>query len=162
MAKVGSKFLTSGPQSSIVLTTGSVAEHPVPNWPVMASYCAGLHGMTRNLAIDLKPIRVNCKLNFRDPSFPDTDISWVLTLSFLFRPKLTSSIKVVSPGAVDTELWKDLTSKAKDEMFKIIGEKVPTGRVGRSEDVAEAYLWLMKYSNVTGTIASSDSGGKLV
>lgn len=28
-------------------------------WSVVASYAAGLHGMTRNLALDLKPIRVN-------------------------------------------------------------------------------------------------------
>lgn len=31
-----------------------------------------------------------------------------------------------------------------------------------AEDVAEAYLWLMKDSNVTGFVASSDSGSKLV
>jgi NAD(P)-dependent dehydrogenase (short-subunit alcohol dehydrogenase family) len=59
VAKVGSKYLNPGPESSIVLTTGAVAEHPLPNWTVVASYAAGLHGMTRNLALDLKPIRVN-------------------------------------------------------------------------------------------------------
>lgn len=58
-AKVGSKYLNEGPTSSIILTTGGVAEKPIPNWSVVASYASGLHGMVRNLAIDLKPVRVN-------------------------------------------------------------------------------------------------------
>ncbi len=29
------------------------------DWSVVASYATGLHGMTRNLALDLAPIRVN-------------------------------------------------------------------------------------------------------
>ncbi len=59
VAKVGSRYLNAGPQSSIVLTTGSVGQRPMPNWSILAGYTSGLHGMTRNLALDLKPIRVN-------------------------------------------------------------------------------------------------------
>ena len=69
----------------------------MPGWSVVASFSAGLHGMARNLAIDLKPVRVN----------------------------------VVSPGAVDTELWKGMPEAAKKGMFKEIAGKVPTGHVGR-------------------------------
>jgi NAD(P)-dependent dehydrogenase (short-subunit alcohol dehydrogenase family) len=97
VAKVGSRYLNPGPTSSIVLTTGSVAEHPHPNWSVVASYAAGLHGMTRNLALDLKPIRVN----------------------------------LVSPGVIDTELWKYMPSDAKAQMFESISKRVPTGHVGK-------------------------------
>ncbi|PBP22612.1 short chain dehydrogenase [Diplocarpon rosae] len=128
VAKVGSKYLNPGPASSIVLTSGHVADRPIPEWSIVAGYCAGLHGMTRNLAIDLKPIRVN----------------------------------LVSPAAVVTELWKDMSQDQQQEMFKGIAEKVPTGHVGKPEEVAEAYLWLMKDSNVTGNIAASDSGASLV
>jgi len=128
VAKVGKRYLSPGPESSIVLTTGAVSERPHESWSVVASYAAGLHGMTRNLALDLKPIRVN----------------------------------VVSPGAVDTELWGDMSQEAKARMFESRAAKVPTGRVGRPEDVAEAYLWLMKDSNVTGTVARSDCGALLV
>jgi len=127
VAKIGSKYLNPGPQSSIILTTGGVAETPSPNWSVIASYAAGLHGMARNLALDLKPIRVNA----------------------------------VSPGAVDTELWKDFSEEQKEIFMKSIREKVLTGKIGKPEDVAEAYLWLMKDSNVTGVVASTDSGHKL-
>jgi NAD(P)-dependent dehydrogenase (short-subunit alcohol dehydrogenase family) len=128
VAKVGSRYLTKSYDSSIVLTTGSVAEHPVPNWSIPAGYASGLHGMTRNLALDLKPIRVN----------------------------------LVSPGLVDTELWKDMSSKQRDGMYKISAERNPTAHVGTPEEVAEAYIWLMKDSNVTGRVAFSDSGALLV
>lgn len=84
--------------------------------------------MTRNLALDLKPIRVN----------------------------------LVSPGAIQTEMWGSMGEKQRETMFKGIAEKVPTGKVGRPEEVAEAYLWLMKDANVTGIVACSDSGSKLV
>lgn len=59
IAKHGVKYLNPGPASSITITSGSVAEKPNLNWTVVASYAAGLHGMTRSLALELKPVRVN-------------------------------------------------------------------------------------------------------
>ncbi|KAL9113828.1 MAG: hypothetical protein Q9227_001962 [Pyrenula ochraceoflavens] len=59
VAKFGSKYLSGGPQSSITLTTGAVSEKPIPNWALIGSYASGLQAMTRGLALDLKPIRVN-------------------------------------------------------------------------------------------------------
>jgi NAD(P)-dependent dehydrogenase (short-subunit alcohol dehydrogenase family) len=70
LAKVGSKYLNPGPTSSIVFTTGLVADRPIPNWSVIASYAAGLHGMTRTLAVDLQPIRVNIV----SPGLVDTNL----------------------------------------------------------------------------------------
>jgi len=128
VAKVGSKYLSPGPESSITLTTGTVSFKPNPNWSVVAGFASGLHGMTRNLALDLKPVRVN----------------------------------LVSPGAVDTELWKSFSEEAKAAFMKSVKEKVPTGQVGKVEDVAECYLWLMKDKNVTGVVVQSDSGHLLV
>jgi NAD(P)-dependent dehydrogenase (short-subunit alcohol dehydrogenase family) len=127
VAKIGSKYLGSGPECSIIITTGSVAEKPLPNWSIIAAYASGLHGMVRNLAVDLKPIRVN----------------------------------LVQPGEVDTPLWR-MSEEEKERMFEGVRQRVLTGRVAEPEDVAEAYLWLMKDWNVTGTVASSDSGSKLV
>jgi len=128
VAKVGARYLSPGPESSITLTTGSVAEHPQPGWAVIAGFGAGLHGMARNLALDLKPIRVN----------------------------------LVSPGAVETPLWNDIGKEAKEALFKQLVEKHPTGRIGQPEDVAEAYLWLMKDANATGTVAYSNSGREVI
>lgn len=59
VAKVGSRYLSPGPKSSITITTGAVSERPIPDWTVVGSYAGGLQSMTRGLALDLKPIRVN-------------------------------------------------------------------------------------------------------
>lgn len=59
VAKYGGPRLNPGPASSITLTGGAVGEKPAPQWSITASYLAGLHGMTRGLALELKPIRVN-------------------------------------------------------------------------------------------------------
>ena len=59
VAKYASKYLSAGPTSSLTLTTGSVSQKPLPGWSIPASYASGLHAMTRNLAVDLAPIRVN-------------------------------------------------------------------------------------------------------
>jgi NAD(P)-dependent dehydrogenase (short-subunit alcohol dehydrogenase family) len=58
VAKIGINYLNPGPEFSITFTTGGARE-PVPGWSVIASYFAGLHGMARNLALDLRPVRVN-------------------------------------------------------------------------------------------------------
>jgi len=130
IAKVGSRFLSAGPGSSITFTTGLASEKPIPNWSIVSSYAAGLHGMTRALAVDLAPIRVN----------------------------------LVNPGAVATELWDKfgMNEDQKQESFKTLKAKHLTGEIGQPEDVAEVYLWLMKDRNVTGTVANSDSGAKLI
>ncbi|KAL8804999.1 MAG: hypothetical protein Q9182_002201 [Xanthomendoza sp. 2 TL-2023] len=59
VAKHGSQKLSPGPASSITLTTGAVSQRPNKGWSIMASYATGLHGMIRNLALDLAPMRVN-------------------------------------------------------------------------------------------------------
>lgn len=46
--------------ASLTLTTGSTAKKPTPNWAAVVGYAAGLHGITRGLALDMRPIRVNC------------------------------------------------------------------------------------------------------
>jgi NAD(P)-dependent dehydrogenase (short-subunit alcohol dehydrogenase family) len=70
-------------------------------------------------------------------------------------------VNIVSPGAVDTELWK-INDELKQKMFAAIASKAPTGRVGRVEDVAEAYIYAMKDENLTGSLISTNGGGLLV
>jgi hypothetical protein len=38
VAKVGSKYLPNSSNSSIVLTTAIIDEHPIPDWSVIAGY----------------------------------------------------------------------------------------------------------------------------
>jgi NAD(P)-dependent dehydrogenase (short-subunit alcohol dehydrogenase family) len=67
-------------------------------------------------------------------------------------------INAVQPGFVDTGLWDGMPPEAKAALVKKLEDVMPVGRAGQVEDVAEAYLWLLKDRNVTGTIAGSDSG----
>ncbi|GAM85834.1 hypothetical protein ANO11243_038420 [Dothideomycetidae sp. 11243] len=59
LAKHAPKYLNPGPASSIVLTTGLAGHKPIPDWVAISAYCLGLEGLTRALALDLKPLRVN-------------------------------------------------------------------------------------------------------
>lgn len=59
VGKHAASHMNPGPASSITYTTGSVSERPTPDWSAVASYATGLHGMTRSIALDLAPIRVN-------------------------------------------------------------------------------------------------------
>lgn len=86
--------------------------------------------MTRGLALDLKPIRVN----------------------------------LVSPGAVDTELWSNsgFSSDQTQNMFNAIASKLPTGKVATPDEIAESYIYLLKDTNITGSMISTNGGTLLV
>ena len=47
------------PGGSITLTTGSAGRRPGPGWAVPASICGAIEALTRALAVELAPIRVN-------------------------------------------------------------------------------------------------------
>jgi NAD(P)-dependent dehydrogenase (short-subunit alcohol dehydrogenase family) len=47
------------PGGSIVLTTGVAAERPGPGWSVASSICGAITSLTRALAVELAPLRVN-------------------------------------------------------------------------------------------------------
>jgi NAD(P)-dependent dehydrogenase (short-subunit alcohol dehydrogenase family) len=47
------------PGGSITLTTGIAAQRPGPGWAVAASICGAVESLTRALAVELAPIRVN-------------------------------------------------------------------------------------------------------
>lgn len=127
LGKLLPSHLRPGPGSSFTITTGAVSEHPIPDWTVVGSYATGLHGLTRQLAVDLKPLRVN----------------------------------LVSPGAVETELWNGIPEDKRKDFLKGFEAKMATGKVGRPEDVAESYLYCMRDANVTGSVISTN-GGSLV
>jgi NAD(P)-dependent dehydrogenase (short-subunit alcohol dehydrogenase family) len=87
-----------------------------------------VEGLTRGLALDLKPVRVNA----------------------------------VAPGAVNTELFGAFPKELVDGMFEMFKSKSTTGTVGRPEDLAESYIYLMKDQYVTGSVLESNGGSLLV
>lgn len=128
VAKHAVSYLNPGPASSFTLTTGAAGDRPVPGMPAVSAFSAGLHGLIRSLALEMRPVRVN----------------------------------LVSPSAVDTELWARALGHGSEErkaaMFAHHRSTVATGQVGQVEDVVESFLYLLKDKNVTGTIIRSDGG----
>ena len=59
LAKLAPKYLSPGPLSSITLTGGSMSHKPTKGWTLIAAWGSGIEGITRGLAVDLAPLRVN-------------------------------------------------------------------------------------------------------
>jgi NAD(P)-dependent dehydrogenase (short-subunit alcohol dehydrogenase family) len=112
---------------SIVLTSGTAGARPQKGWTVAASICGAMDGLTRALAVELAPIRVNA----------------------------------VCPGVVKSPLWNAMSSEQRETMYHNEGARLPVGRVGEVEDIAEAYLYLMRERFSTGQITVVDGGTML-
>lgn len=73
-------------------------------------------------------------------------------------------VNLVSPGAVQTELFDSFTEKGEqlERVLEGFKKRTLTGTVGRPEDVAEAYLYFMRDRFVTGRVLGTDGGRLLV
>jgi NAD(P)-dependent dehydrogenase (short-subunit alcohol dehydrogenase family) len=74
-------------------------------------------------------------------------------------------VNAVSPGWTDTAIWDrmaGMTPERKKEAFATMAARLPTGRVGRAEDIAEALVFLMNSEFSTGTVLDVDGGHRLV
>ena len=65
-------------------------------------------------------------------------------------------VNAVAPGLVETDILRNMPEKALEEMKK----HTPLGRLGRPEEIAEAYVWLASSSAsfITGAVLSVDGG----
>jgi 3-oxoacyl-[acyl-carrier protein] reductase len=65
-------------------------------------------------------------------------------------------VNAVAPGFVATDIVRAMPEKVLEGMV----ERTPVGRMGRPEDVAEAYLWLASDAAafVHGAVLSVDGG----
>src|SRR5258706_620654 len=120
--KYGSRNIRKG--GSVVLTTGVAGQRPQKGWVIAASVCGTIDALTRALAVELAPIRVNA----------------------------------VSPGVVRTNLWQNMSSAEREQLFESVGRRLPVGRVGEAHDIAQAYLFLMKEEFATGQTVFVDGG----
>jgi NAD(P)-dependent dehydrogenase (short-subunit alcohol dehydrogenase family) len=71
-------------------------------------------------------------------------------------------VNVVSPGWVDSPIWKFVAGDAKRETLNAMAERLPVGRIGQPEDIADAIRFLMANGFVTGTVLHVEGGHRLV
>ncbi|MGE0483983.1 MAG: SDR family oxidoreductase [Gammaproteobacteria bacterium] len=71
-------------------------------------------------------------------------------------------VNTITPGYVDTPLFDDLLGEARDQVLAEAAARLPVGRIGRPEDIADAVLFLMQNGYVTGINLVVDGGGLLV
>ncbi|KAK3081293.1 hypothetical protein LTS18_008264 [Coniosporium uncinatum] len=121
-------FMPASPDSSLTLTGGINSHKPRRGWTLPASVGSAIEGLTRGLAVDLAPRRVNC----------------------------------VAPGAIATELFTKNGIEEGGEVWEGFRRASTVGKVGRVEDVVEAYLWGMRDGFGSGTVVHSSGGGLLV
>ena len=76
-----------------------------------------------------------------------------------FAAELTPvRVNGVCAGVVETELWHRLPEAERHATFARIAARLPVGRVGKPEDIAGAYLYLMHNGFSTGETIVVDSG----
>jgi NAD(P)-dependent dehydrogenase (short-subunit alcohol dehydrogenase family) len=124
--KHGQPLIREG--GSITLTNGMVAHRPRKGGALSTAMAGGIEFLTRGLAVDLAPIRVNA----------------------------------VCPGAIRTDVWNSIPAEDREATLKRMTERLPIARIGEPEEVAEAYLYLMRAGYTTGQVLLVDGGGSVV
>ncbi len=71
-------------------------------------------------------------------------------------------VNAVSPGWVDTPIWAFVAGDRKDEALGAMARKLPVGRVGRPEDIADALAFVMGNGFMTGSVLHVEGGHRLV
>ncbi|MBB6330019.1 NAD(P)-dependent dehydrogenase (short-subunit alcohol dehydrogenase family) [Chryseobacterium sediminis] len=71
-------------------------------------------------------------------------------------------VNAVSPGVIKTNLWNNMTEEQRADFYNGIGQSSLLKRVGNAEDIADAFMFLMKEKFITGQIITVDGGSVLV
>jgi NAD(P)-dependent dehydrogenase (short-subunit alcohol dehydrogenase family) len=124
--RIALPYMPKSAASSIILTSGTVTFRPLKGWSAsLSGVGSAIEGLTRGLAVDLAPIRVNC----------------------------------VAPGAVpETDVWSGIGEEERASMLEGLKKKSLTGELGRVEDIAEAYSYLIKARFTDGQTLILDGG----
>ena len=61
-----------------------------------------------------------------------------------------------------TPLWAEMAEADRETMYRQRAEKLPVRHVGEPEEIAEAYLYLMRQSYCTGQVVVVDGGAMFV
>ena len=113
---------------SITLTNGVVAHRPRKGAVINTAMAGAIEHLTRALAVDLAPVRVNA----------------------------------VCPGLVLTDAWNSIPEEQRAEQIRRMTARQPLPRAGDPDEVAEAYLHLIRATYSTGQVLIVDGGRTLV
>lgn len=70
-------------------------------------------------------------------------------------------VNSVEPGVIRSPLWSGMPQEAQEELFAQQADFVPVNRVGEVEDVAQAFVYAMSQSFVSGASIPVDGGALL-
>ncbi|OLS97722.1 hypothetical protein BJF90_42365 [Pseudonocardia sp. CNS-004] len=70
-------------------------------------------------------------------------------------------VNAISPGVIDTGAWDALGEQGKADLFAAQGERNPARRIGNGGDIADAVLFALTNSFVTGVTLAVDGGEAL-
>jgi NAD(P)-dependent dehydrogenase (short-subunit alcohol dehydrogenase family) len=116
-----------GQGGSFVVFSGVAATKITVGTLAVAITNAAADTLTRSLALELAPIRVNA----------------------------------ISPGVIDTGAWDALGAAGKAGYFADMSARNPAGRIGTTEDIADAVLFALTSSFLTGQTLHIDGGEPL-
>lgn len=71
-------------------------------------------------------------------------------------------VNSVMPGVVKTNLWNSMSDADREYLYKSVGDSLLVKRAGEAEDIAQAFLYLMKQTFGTGQNIVIDGGAVLV
>jgi NAD(P)-dependent dehydrogenase (short-subunit alcohol dehydrogenase family) len=113
---------------SITFVTGCAVIRPPRHAAMATAAFAGVEALSRALALELGPLRVN----------------------------------TIRPGYTDSEMWSGLSDADRDDFRRRVANALPTGRMGRPDDIAQAAVFLMASRQTTGAVLEVSGGETLV
>jgi NAD(P)-dependent dehydrogenase (short-subunit alcohol dehydrogenase family) len=113
---------------SITFVTGCAVIRPPRHAAMATAAFAAVEALSRALALELGPLRVN----------------------------------TIRPGYTDSEMWSGLSDADRDDFRRRVANALPTGRMGRPDDIAQAAVFLMASRQTTGAVLEVSGGETLV
>jgi NAD(P)-dependent dehydrogenase (short-subunit alcohol dehydrogenase family) len=71
-------------------------------------------------------------------------------------------VNIVSPGIVETDLWSNIPTADRTNMYAEMANRLPVKRTGNPDDIAKAYIYFMEQEYGTGQTLIADGGGSFV
>jgi len=71
-------------------------------------------------------------------------------------------VNVVTPGLVKTELWRSMDKSQRDKLYQDTANNLLVRHVGEAHEIAQAYLYCMSQTYLTGQTMVTDGGATLM